>query len=153
MRGARLQPTGVERTFGDHEIIVSKTDTKGRIEYPNDVFSLMWETIGKGQEIFAYANNLAADGSHYWVLAHITSSYRRGPTLVGYHSNRRSPDWAAGREADLLYRGLRAEGLRHPRPADALAASTTLLVQALADRGQTYEEYVWSLISSATVGA
>ena len=33
-----VQPTGVERTFGEEEIIVSKTDLKGRITYANDVF-------------------------------------------------------------------------------------------------------------------
>jgi len=182
VRATRVQPTGVERTFGDHEIIVSKTDAKGRIEYANDVFvrvsgysehellgqphnvirhpdmpravfSLMWETIGAGQEIFAYVNNLAADGSHYWVLAHVTPSYGRGRDLAGYHSNRRCPERGAVREADLLYRVLRAEELRHARPADALAASTALLGRALADRGQTYEECVWNLISGATVGA
>ena len=30
--------TGRERTFGDDEIIVSKTDTRGVITYANDVF-------------------------------------------------------------------------------------------------------------------
>ena len=30
--------TGVERTFGDDEIIVSKTDVRGVITYANDVF-------------------------------------------------------------------------------------------------------------------
>lgn len=30
--------TGVERHFDEHEIIVSKTDLKGRITYANDTF-------------------------------------------------------------------------------------------------------------------
>ena len=30
--------TGAERFFEDHELIVSKTDLKGRITYANDVF-------------------------------------------------------------------------------------------------------------------
>ena len=75
--------TGVERTFPEDEFIVSKTDTKGRITYANDVFlkisgftedeivgqphsiirnpemprcvfKLLWDTIGSGNEIFAY---------------------------------------------------------------------------------------------------
>ena len=33
-----VAPTGVERTFGEEEIIVSKTDLNGRITYANDVF-------------------------------------------------------------------------------------------------------------------
>jgi len=34
----RAQPTQTERTFGEEEIIVSKTDPKGRITYANEVF-------------------------------------------------------------------------------------------------------------------
>ncbi|HYD30563.1 MAG TPA: chemotaxis protein, partial [Azospirillaceae bacterium] len=34
----RPQPTGRERFIEPHEIIVSKTDTRGRITYANRVF-------------------------------------------------------------------------------------------------------------------
>ena len=73
--------TGVERTFDDDEIIVSKTDLKGHITYANNVFlrladmtekealgaphsvirnpempravfKLLWDTIQQGKEIF-----------------------------------------------------------------------------------------------------
>ncbi|MCC7049180.1 MAG: PAS domain-containing protein [Alphaproteobacteria bacterium] len=33
-----VEPTGRERTFDEDEIIVSKTDSKGRLTYANDVF-------------------------------------------------------------------------------------------------------------------
>ena len=33
-----VTPTGVESPFGEEEIIVSKTDPKGRLNYVNDVF-------------------------------------------------------------------------------------------------------------------
>ncbi len=32
-----FKPTGIERTFGEDEVIVSKTDLKGRITYGNEV--------------------------------------------------------------------------------------------------------------------
>ena len=38
MTAPTLTPTGVERTFGQDEIIVSKTDTAGRITYANHLF-------------------------------------------------------------------------------------------------------------------
>lgn len=38
MKQDQLFVTGVERHFDETEIIVSKTDTKGRITYANDVF-------------------------------------------------------------------------------------------------------------------
>lgn len=78
-----ITPTGKERFFNENELIVSKTDTGGRITYANDVFlrvagltendalgaphslirhpdmpravfKLLWDTIASGQEIFAY---------------------------------------------------------------------------------------------------
>ena len=33
-----IRPTGRERVFGEDEIIVSKTDLRGKITYANDVF-------------------------------------------------------------------------------------------------------------------
>ena len=180
MRPSVITPTGVERTFGVDEIIVSKTDAKGRITYANPVFvrvsgysedelmgrphsivrhpdmprvvfKLLWDTIGAGQEIFAYIDNLAADGAHYWVLAHVTPSYRGG-RLIGYHSNRRLPDRAAVTAVSGLYATLRAEERRHKTPAAAMAASGAVLEAHLTALGQSYDEFVWSLISGP-VGA
>ncbi len=107
MRATRVRPSGIERTFGDHEMIVTKTDPRGVITYANDVFlrvsaipeheavghphnvirhpdmpravfKLLWDTLEEQKEIFAYVVNLAADGAHYWVLAHVTPSYDAG---------------------------------------------------------------------------
>lgn len=166
-------PTGVARTFGHEEIIVSKTDLRGRITYANDVFlrvsayaehevvgrphslirhpdmprglfQLLWETIQGGQEIFAYINNLAADGAHYWVLAHVTPTFDAGGAVVGYHSNRRSPAPGAVARADRLYARMRAAEAGHRRAVDAAAASLAVLEDLLGD--QTYEELVWELV-------
>jgi len=174
VRPSGIRPTGVERTFGTEEIIVSKTDAKGRLTYANDVFlrvsgytehevigqphsmirhpemprivfKLLWDTITAGEEIFAYVNNLAADGAHYWVYAHVTPSSPRGSRAGGYHSNRRSPDRAAVGTVVPLYRELYAAEQRHARPADAMAASGALLDARLASLGLTYDEFVWSL--------
>lgn len=175
MRESSVRPTGVERTFGADEIIVSKTDVRGRITYANSVFlrvsayeesevvgrphslirhpdmpravfQLLWETIEAGQEIFAYVNNLAADGAHYWVLAHITPSRTATGGHGGYHSNRRSPGRGAVRDVDALYGRLVAEERRHAKPADAMAASRALLDAELATLGRTYDEFVWGLV-------
>ena len=115
-----VRPTGVERTFGQDEIIVSKTDLKGRITYanrvflqvagyterevlgaphslirhpdmPRSVFQLLWDTIQGGREVFAYVVNLAKNGDHYWVLAHVTPTFDDAGKIVGYHSMRRLP--------------------------------------------------------------
>lgn len=174
MRASTIQQTGVERTFGRDELIVTKTDVKGRITYANDVFlrvsgytesemlgqphsmirhpdmprcifKLLWDTIEARQEIFAYVVNLAGDGAHYWVLAHVTPSLGAGGRLAGYHSNRRVPDRPALEEIRPLYAKLTATESGHARPADAIAASTEQFSQILADRGVSYEQFVWSL--------
>ena len=174
MRPSPVHPTGVERTFGADELIVSKTDPRGVITYANHVFArvarysevelihqphsivrhpdmpravfkLLWDTITAGQEIFAYVLNLASDGAHYWVLAHVTPSFGPGRTVTGYHSSRRSPDPGIVAAVRPIYALLLAEEQRHERPHEALEASTKLLTTLLADAGMTYEEFVWSI--------
>ena len=164
---------GENRTFGEDEVIVSKTDLQGRITYVNDVFlrvsryeesevmgkahsiirhpdmpravfGLLWKEIEAGREVFAYVKNLAADGAHYWVFAHVTPTYRGG-RIVAYHSNRRSPDPAAVASITPIYAQLLAEERKHDHPKDALRASTALLGQVLANHHVTYDEFVWSL--------
>jgi PAS domain S-box-containing protein len=179
MRQTLIRPTGVERTFDEGTFIVSKTDLKGVITYanalffevsrfgedevlgrphnivrhpemPRAVFKLLWDGISADREIFAYVLNLAADGAHYWVYAHVTPTHDPSGRIVGYHSSRRSPSAAAVREVEPLYRRLVAEERRHTHPPDALAASAALVESTLAERGQTYDEFVWSLTNQTT---
>ncbi|MGY1721454.1 PAS domain-containing protein [Blastococcus sp. SYSU DS0533] len=171
-----IRPTGRERSFSADELIVSKTDLRGVITYANDVFlrvsdyplddvlgkphnlirhpempravfKLLWDTLGARREVFAYIDNLAADGGHYWVLAHVTPSYDARGTLVGYHSNRRRPARGAVQRVLPLYQRLLAEERRHPNARSAVAASSALLDEVLAGQGQTYEEFIWSIIN------
>ena len=177
MRAGVVVPTHEETTFGPEEIIVSKTDLQGRITYANDVFvrvsgytrrelvgkphalirhpdmpravfRALWETVERGDEIFAYVKNLAADGSFYWVLAHVTPSADAAGTPVGYHSNRRLPEPSAVRAVEELYAVLLAEEARHTTGNAAVAASSALLAALLDERGVTYEEWVWDVINS-----
>jgi PAS domain S-box-containing protein len=180
VRATRTAPTGVERHFGDDELIVTKTDARGVITYANDVFlrvsaltedevvgkphniirhpgmprgifDLLWETLRGGSEMFAYVVNLAADGGHYWVLAHVTPSVDAQGKLLGYHSNRRVPAPAALAAVRRLYDDLLAVEARQTRPTEAVAASRALLAERLAAAGMTYDEYVWSLSPEGAV--
>lgn len=172
-----IHPSGVERSLGTDDVIVTKTDLKGRITYANEVFCdisalgetellgqphsiirhpempravfrLLWETVQREQEIFAYVVNLAADGAHYWVLAHVTPSRDRHGRIVGYHSNRRRPSAYAVDQVRPLYARLRAEEARHARAVDAARAGADLLDQVLAERGTDYERFVWGLANA-----
>ncbi len=114
---------------------------------PRGLFHVMWETVSAGEEIFAYINNLAADGAHYWVLAHITPTFGAGDEIVGFHSNRRLPARAAVSRIEALYARMRAEEAQHRRAVDAAAASARLLTEELDRHGLTYDEFVWTLIN------
>jgi len=59
--------------------------------FPGAVFELLWSTIAKGEEIFAYVVNATKGGDHYWVIAHATPSFENG-SIVGYHLTRRVPN-------------------------------------------------------------
>ena len=112
---------------------------------PRSVFRLLWERISGGEEIFAYVVNLSADGTHYWVLAHVTPTIGPDGRIVGYHSNRRTADKDALAVITDLYGRLRTVERAAPSTPEALEAGTALLEQVLSEAGQTYDELVWSL--------
>lgn len=166
--------TGVERSFGADEIIVSKTDTKGRIIYANEVFlrlagysepeilgqphsiirhpsmprcvfKLLWDTIQAGKECFAYVVNRSKNGDHYWVLAHVTPTFDAQGNIVSYHSNRRSPRREAVAKADALYQELLAVEARHEDRKQGMEAGFKALVDKLQALGVPYDEFVFAL--------
>jgi PAS domain S-box-containing protein len=167
-------PTGIERHLTDDELIVSKTDRRGVITYANSVFlriaalteaetlgaahalirhpdtprclfRLLWRRIESGGEMFAYINNLAADGANYWVLAHVTPSRDASGAIVGFHSNRRKPDRGAVTGAAALYRELKAIEDAAPGKEDGIGRALAHLESTLAAKGMDYDAFVFSL--------
>jgi PAS domain S-box-containing protein len=174
-KNARPSLTGRERQFADDELIVTKTDKGGRITYanrtflrvadmteaealgaphncirhpdmPRVVFKLLWDQIGAGKEIFAYVLNRARNGDHYWVFAHVTPSLDVGGNIIGYHSNRRTADRRIVSEIITpVYQALLAEEAKHSRIRDGMEASGALLGKVLRERGQSYDQFIFSL--------
>jgi PAS domain S-box-containing protein len=167
-------PTKTERTFGEDEIIVSKTDLKGRITYANEVFQrvglysesellgephsilrhpdmprcvfrLLWDTLEQGNEIFAYVKNMAKNGDFYWVFAHVTPSFDAKHNIIGYHSNRRLPRREAIAKVEPIYRQLLAEEERHADRKAGMVAAFDMLVGLLKSQGIGYDEFVFSI--------
>ena len=167
-------PTHVERSFGEDEIIVSKTDATGRITYANEVFlrvagyreeevlgqphsivrhpdmprcvfKLLWNEIAAKREIFAYVKNMAKGGDHYWVFAHVTPSFDASGAVIGFHSNRRQPSRRAVTAIEPLYRDLLAVEERHADRKSGMRAAFDTLTAALADKQTTYDKFVFSL--------
>jgi hypothetical protein len=71
---------------------------------PRAVFSLLWERLSEQKEIFAYVLNMASNGDHYWVHAHVTPTFGADGQVVGYHSNRRVPGKSAIQTIAPIYR-------------------------------------------------
>lgn len=119
-----ITPNNTQKKLGEHDFIVSKTDTSGRITYanrifmdiaglpesellgvqhnvirhpdmPRGVFRFMWNTLKAGDEFIGFAKNLCADGEYYWVFANITPDYDKDGKLQGYYSVRRHPPQSA----------------------------------------------------------
>jgi len=167
--------TGQERHFDANDVIVSKTDLKGKITYanrtfiqlagynerellgaphnlirhpdmPRCVFKLLWDTIATGKEIFAYVINKSKNGDHYWVFAHVTPSYDQKGKIVGYHSNRRVPRREPLDQVIIpTYRALCEVEARHSSPKEGIQASLDVVVNMLKEKGLTYDEWVLSL--------
>lgn len=174
-----VAPSGRETFFPASELIVSKTDLKGRLTYanglfcqiagyreseligqphsiirhpdmPRSVFRLLWDTIEDRREIFAFVKNMARNGDHYWVFAHVTPSFDIRGAMIGYHSNRRVPD----REMlETTIMPLYAEVLKiersHVNGKEALAAGYKALTEFVASKKVAYEELVFAHKSAA----
>lgn len=106
----------IETHVPENELIVSRTDLKGKITYANETFAMisgysveelvgkphaivrhpdmprsvfaqMWETLKKGEIWRGYVKNLRKDGGYYWVYAEVSGVYKDG-VLVEYKSMR-----------------------------------------------------------------
>jgi len=118
-----------ERFFPEEEIIVSKTDLKGRITYcnpsfvevsgyaaeellgqphnivrhpdmPAEAFRDLWATVGGGRPWTGIVKNRRKTGDHYWVCANVTPM-RRGDGHAGICARRDRPAWRQSQPARL----------------------------------------------------
>lgn len=182
MSSHTITPTGREISFHEDEIIVSKTDPKGRITYANDVFlrvsgfreseilgkphnlirhpamprcvfDLLWKTIQGGDEMFAYVLNLAKGGDAYWVFAHVTPSRDASGACVGFHSNRRVPHGDALEKIRPLYARLLEAERRAGDPRSAIESSSELLARILEAAGTDYQRFVFGLTPETSLAA
>ncbi len=166
----KVQPTAKERVMRENDFIVSKTDTRGIITYanrifiefsayteeellgkqhniirhpdmPRGVFKLLWDTLAKKKEIFAYVKNMSKDGGFYWVFTNVTPSYDQQGNVSGYYSVRRKPKPEGVEICTGLYQAM-LEAEAKAGPKYATDASLELVTGILADKGVTYEEFI-----------
>lgn len=133
-----LPVTGREVELADGEVIVSHTDTKGKIvsinrsfvrisgfteveligqphnivrhpDMPEAAFADFWSTLKAGRPWVGMVKNRCKNGDHYWVEAHATPLFE-GDTVTGYMSVRKKPTRAQVAEAERAYALLRSGG-------------------------------------------
>lgn len=157
-----------EVTFDEHTLLVTKTDTNGKITYanrafidivkmqeeelvgqphnivrnpdtPKAVFKLLWDYLKEGKEINAYVKNSCKDGSYYWVFANVTPSYFENK-VVGYHSARRKPTQKSLDIIKPLYKTLIDLEKR-----GGVDASLKKIEEILKEKGMEYDEFILSI--------
>jgi len=162
-----ITPTNIERTFDENVLLVTKTDTKGKITYanrafmdivnmnedtligaahniirhpdmPKVIFKYLWKYLQNEQEIHAYVKNICSDGSYYWVMANVTPSYKAGK-VIGYHSVRRKPTPHSLEIITPLYSELLAA-----ERSGGINASEKIMNSLLEKKGVNYDEFILS---------
>lgn len=159
----------MEKFMQEDDFIVSKTDTKGRITYGNEifikmsgysekellnaphnilrhkdmpavVFKLLWDRITNKKPINAYVKNLAKNGDFYWVFANVTASLDNSGNIIGYYSVRRKPSKKGIEAVEGLY-----SELLQVEKSQGLEASGKALENKLNEMGVDYDELAISL--------
>ena len=141
---ANFPVTGQEKSFHEHQKIISLTDAKGAITYINQefvdisgftreellgvnhnivrhpdmppaAFEHLWNTVKAGKPWLGIVKNRCKNGDHYWVNAYVTPIYKAGK-IVGYQSVRTKPEREWVERAERVYRRLNAgQKRRMPR--------------------------------------
>ena len=165
--------SGSEITFDDDQLIVSKTDTRGRITYVNRAFmrivddaeqgllgkdisiirhpdmpagmvSYMSDLLDREEEFIGYTKHINAQRKYFWVLASITPDRDAAGRLVGYHTVGRKPRPEAVSVIETLY--LEMLSLEQGGlGTERVADSMGLLSKKLATMKMSYDEYILSL--------
>jgi len=167
--------TNREKVLNQNDFIVSKTDTKGRIIYCNEIFmemagypaadliganhnlirhpdmpklafKVLWDLVQNKDEFFGFVKNLRADGGYYWVFAYITADLDANGNIISYTSVRRKMPQSAIDIVTPIYQQL-VEAER----SGGIQASQQLLNSLLEEHGVTYNEFVINLQLGATL--
>lgn len=168
-----ITPTGVEKPLKTEDLIVSKTDLKGRITYgnlafaqyagypesaflgkphnivrhpdmPRSVFRLLWDRIAAKEEIFAYVKNLCADGGHYWVFANVSPSFDASGQVIGYYSVRRKAQPSAIPVIEKIYRKM-LDIEKQTEGQAGMNAALAWLQETLKSQNEDYESFLMKL--------
>ena len=151
----RPTPTDNEVILKPVDIVVSKSDEEGDIEYcnpifiklsgynkkellysphailrhpdmPKVVFKFLWDELKKGNEVNAFVKNMTKDGSFYWVIAYVRPAFNPDGSLRNYVSTRKFMSEHARSVIEPLY-----AKLLEIENSDGVEASEKALMETL----------------------
>jgi len=154
----RPTPNNHEVEVKTVDIVVSKSNKEGHIEYANPifyklsgynkreltfaphsilrhpdmpkvVFKYLWDELKKGNEVHAFVKNMTKDGSFYWVFAYIRPALNPDGSLRNYVSTRKTMSEQARKTIEPLY-----AKLLEIEKNSGLEASEKVLMDTLAGR-------------------
>ncbi|PHS24737.1 MAG: hypothetical protein COA84_08680 [Robiginitomaculum sp.] len=156
-----------ETVVGEFDLLVTKTDKKGRLTYaskafqriaelteaemlgqphniirhpdmPRAIFYHLWTYISKGEEVFAFVKNRTNSGGFYWVLAHVTPITSMDTgEIYGYHSSRRRMPSHVRTDVEALYAHLCKIESEIGHPKEAAMAAHKVLLDKIGAQSST----------------
>jgi len=152
-------PTNNEIEVKTVDIVVSKADENGDIEYANPIFyklsgyskkelsyaphsilrhpkmpkvifKYLWNQLQQGKEVHAFVRNMTKDGSFYWVLAYVRPAFNPDGSLRNYVSTRKTMSQHARETIEPLY-----STLLEVEKSDGVEASEKVLMDIVQDKG------------------
>ncbi len=168
----RQRPIEREIKLDPSEIIMSKTDAKGIIEYANEyfmkicgysegelmgqphnvirhpdmprvIFKLLWDRLHEGKNIHALVKNLAKDGRYYWVLTSFQTKYDDTGKIISHYSRRKAAPADAVYYIEKLYRVLLSLERSH-----GLSITEKYLQGMFEEKQVTYDEFILKILNT-----
>ena len=166
-KSKKVTPIDEEIILEPKKYILSKTDTKGIIEYGNDyfveisgyheneligqnhniirhpdmpkiIFKLLWKRIQNRQNITALVKNLAKDGRFYWVVTDFEIKVDKvSNEIIGYFAYRIAAPRKAIEVIEPLYKKL-----HDIEKISGMEGSEKYLNAHLEAEGKTYDEFI-----------
>ena len=163
-------PVDKEINLDPTKTIMSKTDTRGIIEYANEyfmeisgyeefelmgrphniirhpdmpktIFKLMWDSIEKGQNIHAFVKNMAKDGRYYWVLTNFEIKKDAEGNVISYYARRKAAPRNAIYEIDRLYYILKSIENKQD-----MQTALNYFIGMLEEKNMTYNQFILSIL-------
>lgn len=162
----RPDPINEEVILRSDKTIMSKTNSKGIIEYANDyfveisgykeseligqahnvirhpdmpkvIFKWLWQHLEAKKNIHALVKNLTKEGKYYWVITTFEVKSDAKGNVISFFARRKAPPIKAVKIIDDLYRKILAI-----EKTSGIEVSEKYLNGFLEEKNMTYNEYI-----------